>query len=98
MFVIPLSISLDTYSCYIRFYHTNNPKFGYIIVFYHSIVLKHANSVLKGYATSISVVLTGILSNLLFGTSLSILYGMGIINVIIAVFLYNADSLHDYSC
>mmetsp|Transcript_23443 Transcript_23443/g.27677 ORF Transcript_23443/g.27677 Transcript_23443/m.27677 type:complete len:394 (+) Transcript_23443:118-1299(+) len=61
-------------------------------------VLKHANSVLKGYATASSVVLTGILSNILFGTSLSMLYGIGMVNVVCAVLLYNGAGLEDYIC
>lgn len=61
-------------------------------------VLKHANSVLKGYATSCSVVLTGILSHFLFGTPLSMLYGIGMVNVVCAVLLYNGAGLEDYIC
>ena len=45
-------------------------------------VLKFADAVLKGYATAISVVLTGVLSTILFGTHLSILYFLGIGNVV----------------
>lgn len=45
-------------------------------------VLKFADAVLKGYATAISVVLTGVLSMLLFGTHLNILYFLGIGNVV----------------
>eukprot|EP00591_Stephanopyxis_turris_P014987 CAMPEP_0195533030 /NCGR_PEP_ID=MMETSP0794_2-20130614/39659_1 /TAXON_ID=515487 /ORGANISM="Stephanopyxis turris, Strain CCMP 815" /LENGTH=351 /DNA_ID=CAMNT_0040665433 /DNA_START=96 /DNA_END=1151 /DNA_ORIENTATION=+ len=55
--------------------------------------LKYADSVLKGYATAVSVVLTGILSMVIFDTTLNILYGLGIVNVIAAVFLYNATDL-----
>jgi UDP-sugar transporter A1/2/3 len=43
-------------------------------------VLKYADSVLKGYATAMSVILTGLLSMALFGTSLSTIYFMGIVN------------------
>jgi UDP-sugar transporter A1/2/3 len=43
-------------------------------------VLKYADSVLKGYATAMSVILTGLMSMALFGTSLSTIYFMGIIN------------------
>lgn len=69
-----------------------NSSIGGLIV---AAVLKHANSVLKGYATAVSVVLTGVFSNLLFGTPLTILYGMGIVNVVIAVLLYNATGLEE---
>ena len=61
-------------------------------------VLKYADSVLKGYATAISVILTGTLSWLLFGTSLSVIYGLGIVNVISAVLLYNARDLDRLLC
>lgn len=56
-------------------------------------VLKFADAVLKGYATAISVVLTGVLSMVLFGTELNALYFLGIGNVICAVFLYSANDL-----
>ena len=61
-------------------------------------VLKYADSVLKGYATAISVIATGILSMLLFRTKLNIIYFMGIINVIVAVLLYNGKDLDQYMC
>lgn len=44
-------------------------------------VLKYADSILKGYATALSVLLTGMLSQVLFGTQLSMIYFMGMINV-----------------
>jgi len=61
-------------------------------------VLKYADSVLKGYATAISVVLSGVFSMILFGTSLSFLYALGIVNVIISVLLYNANDLDSLLC
>ena len=62
-------------------------------------VLKYADSILKGYATALSVVLTGFLSMMIFGTSLNIIYGMGVINVVIAVLLYNGgDNLQEMMC
>ena len=39
-------------------------------------VLKYADSILKGYATALSVILTGVLSVYLFGTELNIIYAM----------------------
>ena len=44
-------------------------------------VLKFADAVLKGYATAISVLLTGGLSVLFFGTTLSVEYALGMVNV-----------------
>lgn len=54
--------------------------------------LKFADSVLKGYASACSIILTGVVSSILFGTELGAIYIMGVINVCIAVLLYNADS------
>ncbi|EED96021.1 predicted protein, partial [Thalassiosira pseudonana CCMP1335] len=51
-------------------------------------VLKFADAVLKGYATAVSVILTGVLSMILFNTQLNVLYFLGIGNVICAVLLY----------
>merc|ERR1712242_208664 len=76
------------------FYEFNLPAFisclnsalGGLIV---AAVLKYADSVLKGYATACSVVLTGVISRILFGTSLTMFYGIGMVNVICAVLLYN---------
>ena len=61
-------------------------------------VLKYADSILKGYATALSVVMTGMLSVVLFGTDLSTIYFLGIINVICAVFLYNGRDLDQFIC
>lgn len=61
-------------------------------------VLKYADSVLKGYATAISVVLTGVMSMILFGTQLPMVYFMGIVNVVIAVLLYNGKNFDQYVC
>ena len=72
-----------------------NTAIGGLIV---ASVLKYADSVLKGYATAVSVVITGMASTVLFGTKLSLFYGMGIINVIIAVLLFNGSGLDDVIC
>jgi solute carrier family 35 (UDP-sugar transporter), member A1/2/3 len=61
-------------------------------------VLKYADSVLKGYATAISVILTGVLDMMLFGTSFSVVYYLGIVNVIMAVFLYDGKDLDRVVC
>lgn len=72
-----------------------NSALGGLIV---AAVLKYADSVLKGYATAMSVILTGVLSMLLFGTNLSVLYFLGIVNVVIAVLLYNGKDLDQFLC
>ena len=61
-------------------------------------VLKYADSILKGYATALSVIMTGMLSMLFFGTQLSTVYFLGIINVIAAVILYNGKDLDQFIC
>jgi solute carrier family 35 (UDP-sugar transporter), member A1/2/3 len=61
-------------------------------------VLKYADSVLKGYATAISVIMTGLLSMALFGTQLHVVYFLGIVNVVLAVLLYNGKNLEEYIC
>ena len=61
-------------------------------------VLKYADSVLKSYATAISVVMTGVLSMLLFGTKLDAIYGLGIVNVVCAVLLYNGRNMDKIVC
>ena len=61
-------------------------------------VLKFADAVLKGYATAISVIMTGVLSMFLFGTQINIIFFMGIVNVACAVLLYNGKNLDFYVC
>lgn len=72
-----------------------NSAIGGLIV---ASVLKYADSILKGYATAMSVIATGMMSMLLFGTQLSVSYFMGIINVVIAVLLYNGKNFDKFVC
>jgi len=53
-----------------------------------SAVLKYADSVLKGYATSASVILTGILSASFFGTTLDLHFVLAVVNVTCSIALY----------
>lgn len=53
-----------------------------------SAVLKYADSVLKGYATSASVILTGLLSALFFGTSIDLHFVLALVNVTCSIALY----------
>ena len=71
----------------------NNLSFNFLYS-----VLKYADAVLKGYATAISVVLTGLSSMILFDTKLNILYFLGIGNVISAVLLYSSTDLDRLLC
>jgi UDP-sugar transporter A1/2/3 len=61
-------------------------------------VLKYADAVLKGYATAVSVILTGVISMMLFGTELGATYGLGMINVVLSITLYNAKGLDENMC
>ena len=72
-----------------------NSAVGGLIV---AAVLKYANSVLKAYATASSVLLTGLASHILFGTELSVFYGLGMINIFIALILYNSKGLDEFTC
>lgn len=72
-----------------------NSAIGGLIV---ASVLKYADAILKGYSTAISVIMTGVLSMLLFGTTLNVIYFLGIINVVCAVLLYNARDLDRNMC
>ena len=80
---------------YAAWFSVLNSAIGGLIV---ASVLKYADSVLKGYATAMSVILTGIFSMLLFNTSLSIIYFLGIVNVVTAVLLYNGKDLDQMMC
>ena len=53
-----------------------------------SAVLKYADSVLKGYATATSVILTGLLSALFFGTTIDLHFILAVINVTCSIALY----------
>jgi UDP-sugar transporter A1/2/3 len=72
-----------------------NSAVGGLIV---AAVLKYADSVLKGYATSLSVIMTGLLSMVIFGTQLPAVYFLGIVNVVVAVLLYNGNNLDRFIC
>mmetsp|Transcript_43175 Transcript_43175/g.113402 ORF Transcript_43175/g.113402 Transcript_43175/m.113402 type:complete len:350 (+) Transcript_43175:117-1166(+) len=55
-----------------------------------SAVLKYADSVLKGYATATSVILTGILSASFFGTTLDLHFVLAVVNVTCSILLYGS--------
>ena len=51
-------------------------------------VLKYADSVLKGYATAASVILTGVLSAIFFGTVLDTHFFLAVVTVTCSISLY----------
>ena len=61
-------------------------------------VIKYADNILKGFATSISVVLTCTVSYFLFGTSVTAIFGLGAALVLLAVWLYGAMLPDDGVC
>ncbi|KAL3935211.1 MAG: hypothetical protein SGARI_003070 [Bacillariaceae sp.] len=105
-------VAIGIYACFMDFskiieyglFHNFNGG-AFLTVFNSAIgglivagVLKYADSVLKGYATAMSVIMTGVLSMFLFGTELHTVYFMGIVNVVVAVLLYNGKNLDHYIC
>lgn len=63
-----------------------NQAFGGLLV---AIVIKYADNIIKGFATSIAIVVSTILSIFLFGFQLQPLFVFGSILVISAVYLYS---------
>ena len=56
-----------------------------------AVVVKYADNILKGFATSLAIVLSCIVSIYLFSFQLTIQFSLGTIFVIISVFLYGHD-------
>lgn len=63
-----------------------NQAFGGLLV---AVVVKYADNILKGYATSISIILSAIASVYLFDFELSVLFALGSSFVIAAVYMYS---------
>jgi len=57
-------------------------------------VVKYADNILKAFATSVSIVVVGLVSHVFFGFELSALYFLGALGVLYAIFLYG-DLLKD---
>eukprot|EP00762_Andalucia_godoyi_P005848 ANDGO_07020.mRNA.1 CMP-sialic acid transporter 2 len=58
-----------------------------------SVVLKYANNVFKGIAASITVVVVLVLSNVIYGTSLSFIQVLGCIQCLLASLMYVLESV-----
>jgi len=63
-----------------------NQALGGLLV---AVVVKYADNILKGYATSISIILSAIASVYLFDFELSMLFAVGSTMVIAAVYMYS---------
>jgi UDP-sugar transporter A1/2/3 len=61
-----------------------------------ALVVKHADNILKGFATSLAIVLSCIASILIFDFQLTILFTMGSSLVIFSIFLYIKPDLIIY--
>jgi len=61
-------------------------SFGGLLV---ATVVKYADTILKGFATSIAILVGGIMSAIIFGLMPSFKFISGVVIVIIAVLLYN---------
>jgi len=53
-----------------------------------AVVVRYADNILKGFATSISIIVSALSSVYLFGFTLTILFGIGTILVVISIYLY----------
>jgi UDP-galactose transporter len=58
-----------------------------------ALVVKHADNILKGFATSSAIVLSCIVSMLLFDFQLTLLFTLGSALVIFSIFLYSKPDL-----
>ena len=58
-----------------------------------ALVVKHADNILKGFATSSAIVLSCIVSIILFDFQLTILFTLGASLVIFSIFLYSKPDL-----
>ena len=58
-----------------------------------ALVVKHADNILKGFATSSAIILSCIVSMLLFDFQLTVLFAMGSGLVIFSIFLYSKPEL-----
>lgn len=55
-------------------------------------VVRYADNILKGFATSISIIISALASVYLFGFILTILFGIGTILVVVSIYLYGLPS------
>jgi len=62
--------------------------FGGIIV---ALVVKSADSIIKGFATSAAIILTSSLTYFLFSLDLTFVFVLGVTIVVLSIFNYNED-------
>lgn len=99
-----LSIPFGLISCYVKdsdgisengFFHGYDLFVGYLIVLQAggglivALVVKHADNILKGFATSLAIIITCIVSIYLFNFHLSRQFAFGALLVICSIFMYS---------
>ena len=57
-----------------------------------AVVMKYADNILKGFATSVSIILSSVLGLYLFGSALSLVFLCGALLVSLAVVVYGNDA------
>ena len=58
-----------------------------------ALVVKYADNILKGFATSAAIVISCIISMILFDFQLTVLFSLGASSVICSIFLYSKPEL-----
>ena len=64
--------------------------FGGLLV---SFVVKYADNILKTFATSCAIIVSVLLSVLLFGFSLTLQFGLGTVLVVLSVYVYSTNPI-----
>lgn len=54
-----------------------------------ALVVKHTNSIIKGFASSLAIVVITFMSHFLFGAPLTLNFALGTVTVIVSVFNYS---------
>lgn len=57
-----------------------------------AVVVKYTNTIIKGFATSVSIILTSLLSTVIFNIQLPLLFWVGVLFVILSIFNFHDDS------
>jgi UDP-sugar transporter A1/2/3 len=58
-----------------------------------AVVVKYTNTIIKGFAVGLSVVFTSILSVALFNSTLTLIFCMGALAVLLSIFNFNEEDL-----
>lgn len=72
------------YDCYVAYLIALNAVGGLLV----AMVVKYADNILKGFATSLAIIITSVLSIFIFDFHLTIQFSAGALLVIVAIFMY----------